>query len=231
VVRSRPLDEHGRAGNAEDMADLAAELPQPQRLALSCAPAGVRPATAALLALDARLAAILRQRREPIAAQLRLAWWRETLAKPPADWPRGEPVLDALRGWHDASGLAALAEGWEALLAEQLTSATVAEFAAGRGQAFACLARELGVAATGNVERAARIWALADLAAHLSDDAERALVVAEGRALTPPKLPRPLRPLAVLAGLGARALRLGGEPLLGGPGAMLLALRIGLTGR
>jgi hypothetical protein len=36
-------------------------------------------ATLALLALDARLAAILRGRREPIAAQLRLAWWREML--------------------------------------------------------------------------------------------------------------------------------------------------------
>jgi len=213
------------------MADLAAELPHPQRLALSYAPAEARAATLALMALDARLAAILRGRREPIAAQLRLAWWRETLARPPADWPRGEPVLEALRGWRDAGGLAELAEGWEALLAEQLTPGVVAEFAAGRCQAFACLARELGVAATGDVERAARIWALADLAAHLSDGAERALVVEEGRALALPKLPRTLRPLAVLAGLGARALRLGGAPLLGGPGAVLLALRIGLCGR
>lgn len=213
------------------MSTLVEELPPAQRLALNYASRRARPATLALLALDARLAAILSQRREPIAAQLRLAWWRETLAKPSAQWPRGEPVLDALRGWRDTSTLAGLAEGWETLLAERLTGAAIAEFAAARGQAFACLAGELGVEATGGVEEAARIWALADLAAHLSDGAERALVVASGRGPAPPRLAAPLRPLAVLAGLGARALRLGGGPLLNGPGSVLLALRIGLTGR
>jgi len=88
---------------------LASELPPPQRLALAYAPARARPATLALLALDARLAAILRGRREPLAAQLRLAWWREMFARPPSDWPAGEPLLEALRGWRDPSGLAALA--------------------------------------------------------------------------------------------------------------------------
>ena len=181
--------------------------------------------------LDARLAAILRARREPIAAQLRLAWWRDTLARPVAEWPRGEPALDALRDWRDPSALSNLAAGWEALLADMLTPAAIAEFVAGRGRAFAGLARELGVDPTGSAEEAARIWALADLAANISDGAERALVVDQGRDLAPPSLSASLRPLAVLAGLGARALRLGGVPLLSGPGSTLLALRIGLTGR
>ena len=51
-------------------ADFLAELPAPQRLALSYSPGRARPATLALLTLDARLAAILRGRREPLAAQL-----------------------------------------------------------------------------------------------------------------------------------------------------------------
>lgn len=207
------------------------DLPPPQRFALTYAPPRSRAATLALLALDARLAAILRARREPIAAQLRLAWWRDTLARPAAEWPRGEPVLDALRGWRDPSGLAELAQGWEALLAETLTPETVAEFAAGRGHAFACLACELGVGPVERAEEAARIWALADLAANLSGEQERALVVEHGRGLAPPPLPPSLRPLAVLAGLGALALRKGGAPLLSGPGSALLALRIGLAGR
>jgi len=213
------------------MSDLAAELPPSQRLALNYASPRARPAILALFAVDARLAAILRMRREPIAAQLRLAWWRETLAKPSAQWPRGEPVLDALRGWRDASGLAGLAEGWEALLIDRLTPKVIAEFVAARGRAFACLARELGIKAVGDVEEAARVWALADLAANISDGEERALVVDHGRGWLPPPLSASLRPLAVLAGLGARALRLGGVPLLSGPGSALLALRIGLTGR
>ena len=211
--------------------DLTADLPPPQRLALSYASARARPATLALLALDARLAAVLRARREPIAAQLRLAWWRDVLARPAAEWPHGEPVLDALRGWRDPSGLSGLAVGWEALLAEALTPTAIAEFVAGRASAFACLARELGAEAVEAAEQAARIWALADLAANISDGEERALVVDYGRPIVPPPLSASLRPLAVLAGLGARALQQGGAPLLSGPGSTLLALRIGLTGR
>lgn len=207
------------------------QLPPPQRLALSYSPSRARLAIAALLTLDARLAAILRARREPIAAQLRLAWWRDVLARPVAEWPHGEPVLDSLRAWRDPSGLSDLAVGWEALLAETLTATAISEFAAGRSRAFSCLARELGATSTGATEEAARIWALADLAANISDSVERTLVVEQGRHLTPPSLPAPLRPLAVLAGLGARALRQGGAPLLNGPGSTLLALRIGLTGR
>jgi phytoene synthase len=212
-------------------AEFLVDLPPPQRLALSYTPARARPATLALLALDARLAATVRGRRETIASQLRLAWWRDMFARPSTEWPRGEPQLEVLRGWRDTSCLGALADGWEALLAEELTLAAVAEFAAGRGQGFACLAREIGADSGENVEQAARVWALADLAANLSDGAERALVVEHARDLTVPPLPAALRPLAVLAGLGQAALAKGGAPLLSGPGSALRVLRIGFAGR
>jgi 15-cis-phytoene synthase len=211
---------------------LLVDLPAPQRLALAYTPAHARPATLALLALDARLAAILRGRREPVATQLRLAWWRDTLARPADEWPRGEPALDALRAWRDPAGLESFPEAWEVLLAEDLDPKAIAEFAGGRARALACLAGELGVAASDDVREAARVWALADLASNISDDAERRLVVECGRALLPPpRLPALMRPLAVLAGLGARALRRGGMPLLARPGDTLAALRIGWTGR
>ena len=66
----------------------------------------------------------------------------------------------------------------------------------------------------------------------LSDPAERATVI-EAAADLPrcPALPRALRPLAVLAGLAHRSLARGGTALLGGPGAMLYAMRVGITGR
>jgi 15-cis-phytoene synthase len=211
---------------------LLVELPAVQRLALAYASARARPAMLALLALDARLAGIIRGRRDPIAAQLRLAWWRDTLASPSGEWPHGEPGLDALRGWRDPNALAALPVGWEVLLAADLTLEAIAEFAGARADAFACLARELGEAGPAAAAAAARLWALADLAANTSDGAERRLVVECGRALLPPpRLPPALRPLAVLAGLGARALRHGGAPLLARPGDTLAALRIGWTGR
>ncbi|SRR5690606_37645310 len=208
------------------------ELPAAQRLATTYAPARSRPLIVPLLELDARLAAILRGRREPLATQLRLAWWRDTLRRPADDWPGGEPLLDALRTWRNPAPLAELVDGWEALLAERLTAREIAEFVGGRGRAFAALAEELGVEAVDKAAEAARIWALADLAANLSDGAERALVVDYGRGLgSPPRLSASLRPLAVLAALGAAALERGGGDLLAGPGSVFLALRTGLTGR
>lgn len=213
-------------------AALLDDLPMPQRLALSYAPSGARAVNLGLLALDARLGAIVRARLEPIAAQLRLAWWRDRLDEPPASWPRGEPVLEALRAWRDPSGLAVLAGGWEALLAERLAPEAVKEFAEARGRAFASLAGELSAGHEDDAALAGVTWAAADLAAHLSDQGERKLALDYG--LTQPRvraLPTPLRPLAVLAGIGRRSLVRGGVPLLGGPGATLLALRIGLCGR
>ncbi|HWK40716.1 MAG TPA: hypothetical protein VNR60_02190 [Croceibacterium sp.] len=208
------------------------DLPPPQRLSLAYASSRSRAAILPLLVLDARLGAILRGRREPVTTQLRLAWWRDMLRRPVSEWPAGEPLLQALRTWRDPAALAVLAEGWEALLADDLTPAVIADFVDGRAQAFSALARELGVQRPEDAAAAARIWALADLAANISDGEERRLVVEYGRQLgAPPRLSASVRPLAVLAGLGASALSSEGGPLLSGPRSMFLALRIGMTGR
>ncbi len=206
------------------------ELPELARLALAWAPPRARPATAALLALDSRLATLLRQMREPLLGQMRLAWWRDRLGESPERWPRGDPVLDALRHWPDPPALVPLVDGWEALLGEGLDAEV---FAHGRGQGFATLARTLGEALAADAALAAgRIWALADLAANLSAPAERAAVLALGAAAgPPPRLPKSLRALAVLAGLGWRSLASGGGPLLAGRGSAIAALRIGALGR
>ena len=207
------------------------ELPGPQRLALSYAPAASRSATLAVLALDARLGAIIRRRGEPAMAQLRLAWWRDILAAAPAAWPPGDPVLSLLRDWRRPAALGSLVDGWEGLLAERLHALAIGEFARGRCDACAELARELSADTSSGVA-GARLWALGDLAANLSDPGERAAVIEAAAPLAPgPPLPRSLRPLAVLAGLGRRSLRRGGAPLLDGPGAALTAIRLGITGR
>lgn len=208
---------------------LVEELPAPQRLALSYASSAARPATLALLALDARLGAIVRRRGEPVLAQVRLAWWRDTLAADPSGWPEGEPVLALLRPWQDPAALVPLVDGWEALLGERLEAGAMAEFASGRAQAFAQLARELRCDPAGALA-AGQSWALGDLAAHLSDPTERAAALEMGKSLSRgPALPRALRPLAVLAGLARRSLERGGAPLLDGPRAALTAIRLGIT--
>ncbi len=203
------------------------------RLALAYAPASARPGWQAVLALDSRLAGIIRSAREPMLAQLRLAWWRDRLSSDPAGWPKGEPLLADLAAWGSVvSALVPLVDGWEALLGEApLGEQALQQFAAGRAGAMAALAGHLGVDPA-QVEPLARRWALADLALHLGHAEERATAglllefCAAGG-----KVPAAMRPLAVLAGLNERAIRIGATEALSGPGALLAALRLGIIGR
>ena len=57
------------------------------------------------------------------------------------------------------------------------------------------------------------------------------IAMAEQQKAWPVTLPRALRPLTVLSGLGDAALRKGGAPLLAGPVDMMRALRLGIIGR
>ena len=206
-------------------------LPLVQRLALSYAPLSSRAQTLALLAFDNRLAAILRQGGEPVIAQIKLAWWRDRLRENPDIWPAGEPLLHALQHWPGGPGvLIPLVDGWEGLLAAELSAQEIDEFAKGRAAAWAALAPPENAPA---VISAARGWALADLAFNLGQAEEAATVRELARSETRDggRLPRRLRSLAVLHGLARRALRRESAELLDGPGAGFVALRIGLFGR
>lgn len=210
-------------------------LPSASRLALTYAPRSSREATLALLALDSRLAGLLRHSREPMLAQLRLSWWRETLRQDPQAWPQGDPLLTALRSWNGGhQGLAALVDGWEALTGPApLPAEALDAMADGRGDAFAGFARALGREREEEVaHRLGREWALADLSVHLSHPQEReAARVLAGKQTYRPWVSRPLRPLAVLHALAWHRLQRGGTDTAISPTALLKALRIGLLGR
>lgn len=215
---------------------LLATLPSLQRLALAYAPVKAREPTLALFALDARLANVLRHSREPMMAQLRLAWWRENLQRDAAEWPSGEPLLRALTSWGNRhQTLTALIDGWEALTGPApLGPEPLAAMADGRGAAFAALAavvgKEADAAPAGQLGRG---WALADLATRLGHplegEAARTLLLAEqgsGR-----RLSRAMRPLTVLHGLALRQLGPGIEASANSPALLFTALRLGLLGR
>lgn len=214
-----------------------ADLPDAQRLAWAYANAASRAPLSILLALDLRLAEIVRSIREPLLAQMRLAWWRDELAKPPERRAKGEPLLAAIGDvWAgEEAGLRALVDGWEELLADPPLPAAGAEnFAAGRGAAFAAAARIAGGADENSaITLAAKRWALADLAAKTSDLDEKAEVVATGLELgaKPVLLSRAMRPLQVLDGLARASLAAGGAPLMQGRRNILTAMRLGLLGR
>ena len=231
-MRRRSSRRSSRSAIAESVTD-AGQLPPLARLALAYAPTSARDDWLSLLLLDARLAGIVRAAREPMLAQLRLAWWRDRLSSDPSGWPQGQPLLARIAAWGDrVKGLVALVDGWESLLGDApLAQGALAGFAQGRAGGLAALAMRLD-ADPALAHGLATRWALADLALHLGDAVERKTALAlldAAPAFRPASAP--LRPLAILAGLSDRAVRKGAAEALSGPGALLAALRIGLLAR
>ncbi|WP_313440238.1 hypothetical protein [Novosphingobium sp.] len=223
------------ASRPEDL--LLPALPQTMRLALAYAPAPARLPTLSLLALDQRLAGLLRHSREPMMAQIRLAWWRETLDRDAAKWPEGEPLLAALRSWNGAHrALVPLVNGWEALTGEApLAPEALEEMVNGRAAAFAGLAAALGRDGEAEAARGlGRRWALADLATKLNHPGESVVVrrLAQAEQGRSPRVSRALRPLAVLEALARDALAENGPGNgRGSARKVFMAMRIGLLGR
>jgi phytoene synthase len=210
--------------------DAIDSLPPEAGLALAWSGPKVRGALSIALQFDRRLARIVGRTSEPVLGQMRLAWWREALAKPVAERPRGDVVLDGL-GQHWAgreAALVAMVDGWETLVtAETLGRAEAEAFGTQRGAFFAAMADERSPAMALRLAAAGLRWAVADAAASVADAQERAALVAAGQARTVAlgRLPRDLRGLAVLDGLARRALARGGRPLMEGRGASLAALK------
>ena len=216
-----------------DLAELTDALPVERRLALAYTPARARGAVLALLALDCRLAAVVREAREPVLGQIKLAWWREQLCKAPAARPQGEPLLQLIGTWGEhGAALGALVDGWEQMLGDSAELGEgVAAVAQGRVQGAAALASLLGHAQVANeAGRAVQGWTVAEFAAATAPSEGPAgiaqlLTAQDWSAL---RLPRELRALAVLYGLARRSR--GTQPLLSGPSAGLAAIRLGLFG-
>ena len=204
------------------------------QLALAHTPLKVREALRIFLELDSRLARIVAGTSEPMLGQMRLAWWRETLALEADKRPGGDAVLDAIgeiwRG--EEPTLITLVDGWEAMLAEELDAEAVHGFADGRSAPFPAIARMAGEG-EGFARSAGRRWAMIDAAVHVGAGTERDLLieVARSEANRNPRLPRSLRGLAVLDALARRSLARGGRPLMEGRGAALTALRAAIIGR
>ena len=213
----------------------------PERtLALSYAPPQSRAALAALFALDDTLAQILRTTREPLVGQMRLTWWHQALCALDTAPPPAQPVLQALaaevlpRGVSGAR-LAEMIDGWEVLLeADPIGEADLIAHATKRGGAvFASAAMLLGCPPGDMVAAAGEGWALADLAANLSD----AQVTARAAALAQAKLHEAMarrwsragRPLGALALIARMDLADGSAP--GAPKRVARLAWHRLTGR
>jgi phytoene synthase len=209
-------------------------------LSLSYAPPARRAGLAALWALDAQLGATLRQAKDPMVARLRLTWWYEALLRLDTAPPPAQPLLATLAatvlpGGLTGQALAAMTDGWEALLVpDPLSDADLLAFAQGRGRLFALAGRWLD-AERAPLAAAGQGWALVDLAEHVRD-AETAL---RARALAAPLLAEALAPrwpmraraLGALAALAERDLRASERAPRGAPARVLRMLKHRITGR
>lgn len=145
-------------------------------LAISYALRG-RAGVAALFALDDRLADIVRRASDPLIGQMRLTWWREALEALDRAAPPAEPILRALAEHAlplgmSGGALAAITDGWEALLEEPFGGDAIERHGTRGAALFAALAKIIGTS-DGPIAEAGRGWALADLAAHLGNVGDR----------------------------------------------------------
>lgn len=143
----------------------------------------IRPIFTLFLALDSRIEDIFSKMNEAMIAQIRLAWWRDTINSDIK--PKGEPLVEMIEKVqnqypnHDVTnGLIQFINGWEYLIIniESLSDQELLEYADGRGGTFFALI----AAACGKAEMAkdyqalGRIWALSFLFDNIDTTGEKA---------------------------------------------------------
>ena len=218
----------------------AVELADPERaLAVAYAPADVRSGLTALFALDERFGGIVSSTSEPMIGLMRLAWWREALEKLDHDPAPAEPLLKALGEQvlpHGASGaaLAAIEDGWAALVDGEPDAEAIARHGRERGRNLFAAAGSLLGSEDPRLSAAGEVWALTDLGYRHSEEKVRHTARAQARGLAAampndrwPAAARPLAALFVLARRDASA----SARAQGSPGRLLRMLALRLSGR
>ena len=201
-------------------------------LMLRQVPAEVRPAIEALWQVDAAMGDVVARATQPALAAVKLAWWRDRLEELDTGPAPAEPRLRAaaeylLPASVTGADLAALEDGWAALLEEDVEAARVAE----RGiQLFRLAARLLGTDEA-LIGEAGALYALVSVGRRgVPELLNKAGTYAP--VLVRQRFPRPLRPLTGLARLAVRDLKRGAPfEIEGSPPRLAAMLRHRLTGR
>jgi 15-cis-phytoene synthase len=171
-----------------------------KRLALAYARPLLRERLAVLLAFDARMADVVRQTKEPLIAQMRFAWWRDILAKPVGNRPAGEPLLQYVAVLADRAveaELTSIIDAWELLLSFDDNHDVILQHGRLRSDAIFSGFADV-VEHHGDVQEYGSQWAIADLIVGFPQHLDDALPLLKEPKLRFARLPRQLRPLAIL---------------------------------
>jgi phytoene synthase len=172
------------------------------------------------------LADVVSSTSEPRLGAIRLAWWRERLEELDGGAAPAEPRLRAIARQLVGRGitgrdLSQLEDAWLPLLEPFPWRETQAEALRLRGRVlFATGARLLG-GKPKDAEAAGAFWSLIDGALHCSDPRSTHFLFTEARTVElPPKIPRVVRPLTVLAATAVPAMTDPGSGLARGMAAV-----------
>lgn len=150
-------------------------LTPPKRLAVAYSPAETRAYFTLILEFDVRLAQVVAGASEALIAQMRMAWWRDIIAKPVSERPTGEPLIAALNAVEQdgnehpndiGRAMIMIIDAWDILLAQpEWDEGALLAHIQKRGEAVF----NLPMADTGK-KAVGQIWALHDLANGLGAD-------------------------------------------------------------
>jgi phytoene synthase len=193
-----------------------------RRLAIAHAHRLSREGLATLFAIDERLGGIVARTREPGIGLIRMVWWRDALAALDSAPPPAEPLLAAAAALRPdriaGRDLAAMTDGWEALLDDaDLSPETAALHARERGARLFRLAGRVLGRESERLSDAGEGWALADLGRHYASPARGDALFDLARAplerAMVKRWPGMLRPLGMLTALALQDVRHGAEAL------------------
>lgn len=184
-------------------------------LALGYAARRHRAGFSAIISLDTALARSVSAASDPFHGQVRLAWWRDQLNALEANRVANDPVLMSLQPIISSLRPASirLVNAWETLFDPwPMTIGSAEHHAHERGEAVFTMAAQLAeVPFDTEIARAARLWALADLALHCSDPdiAAGLMGVAGSYVGLAKKVPRDLLPFGILTRFAERDVQRG----------------------
>lgn len=154
------------------MHDVNLSILPPQKLALSYLSAEFRPLLTLFLAFDSRMSQIYDKMNDVMIAQIRLAWWRDTIGKDSK--PKGEPLISLIENAQTqyidinlSHALIEMVNGWEILMTadDQIDDQSMLKFAQNTGGAIFNItaSQSIGEDLADQFTMLGTIWALSKL--------------------------------------------------------------------
>ncbi|WP_438725835.1 hypothetical protein ACR9YC_07350 [Parasphingorhabdus sp. DH2-15] len=159
-----------------------------QKLVFAYAKAKERVPFEVIFGLDSQCAKIILSTSEMLIGQMRLAWWRDVIAKSSANRPKGHPYIGLLNQLPDndqANHLIDLVNCWEAFLVSDRFTADIDELVTSRAKIFcnflSCYVHIGDMEMLNMTLKTYAQWQILRRTALIEDEAERNMLLLDSR--------------------------------------------------